>query len=215
MEPEILLKILLSAVLSGMIGLESYVSGKKTGLRSYILIAVGAMLFTIMALKLTDLMKMTDPSVLVAHIITGAGLLGAAMVIKERFTATGLISAASIWIVAAIGIAVGCGLYLTAFMVTLCIVGLLFAARYIANILDVQAKLYPYIITTDDRASILIEIKKTVTELGIKYINSTLRKNPKGYEIELTLNTSVNKNRTFMEKVMQIPGVKEVTSEHL
>ncbi|MCP4217978.1 MAG: MgtC/SapB family protein [bacterium] len=215
MEIEIVLKLILSAVLGGIVGLERHLSQKDAGLRTCILLSVAATLFSILSIKLAGMGKGADPAVLSSQVVTAAGLLGGAAIIKARFTVHGLTTAATIWMVAAIGITVGSGYYLVAFVVAVFVALLMTSLKYISMVLDTQNNIYTYILSTEDRAAVLIEVKKTVTELGIKYINANLGKTPSGYELEITLNTSINKNREFIEKAMQLPGVKEITSEHL
>jgi putative Mg2+ transporter-C (MgtC) family protein len=215
MEIEIILKILLSAVLGGIIGLEREISHKDAGLRTNILIAVGSTLLTILSINLAELSKVGDPARLAAHIITGIGFIGAGAIIQARFSIHGLTTAATIWSVAAIGIAVGSGYYSLSLIVTIVVVLILTSLKYISLILEKQSQLYPYIIATEDRASVLIDIKKIITELGIKYINAKIKKVAEGYEIEISLITSQVKNQKFIERVMQIPEVKETVSETL
>lgn len=215
MEIEIILKILLSALLGGIIGFERELSRKDTGLRACILIAMGSALVTILSLKLGDISKTTDPTLLIGHIITAMGLLGGGLIIRTRFSAHGLTSATVILVVTAVGISVGSGYYLTGLIVTIFVVLILTVFKYTSNILENLPQSFVYVIATEDRASVLIDIKKITRELDLKYIDSRLRKVNDGYEIEISLNTSKTKNEGFIEKVMQLPGVKEIISEHL
>lgn len=215
MELEILLKILLAAVLGGIVGLERELSHKDGALHTNILIAVGSALMTLLSFEMAETWKSADPARVVAQVVVGMGILGAGVIIKERFMVQGLTKAATIWTVAGIGMAVGMGYYLTAFAITLMVALILWVLKFVASILESQHALYPYIISTEDRAAVLLVIKKILTELGIKYHDAKMRKTDEGYEIEISLLTSKNKNQSFLEKVMQVPGVKEVVSEHL
>lgn len=215
MELEIILKILLSAVLGGLVGLEREISHKEAGLRTNILIAVGSTLLTILSLKMAENSAVADPARLTAQIVTGIGFIGAGAIIQARFAVHGLTTAATIWTVAAIGIGVGSGYYLISFLVAVFVVVVLGALKYISFILDKQKKPFVYIIKTEDKAGIFIEIKKVIRELGIKYINANLIKAKEGFEVDLLLSTSDNKNKEFIEKVMQLKGVEEITSENL
>lgn len=215
MELEILLKVFLSAVLGGVIGLERELSQKGAGLRSSILIAVGSTLLTVLSFKLGELSKMADPTRLAAQVVIGIGLLGAGAIVRARFVTQGLTSAATIWLVAAIGITVGSGYYLTSLIVTVLVLLIFIGLKHLSTLIENYAELYAYVIFTEDRASVLIEVKKVIRELGLKYIDARLRKTDEGYEIEIALHTSKTKNQAFIEKTMQLPGVKEITSEHL
>lgn len=216
MEIEIVLKLLLAAVLGGIIGFEREISQQKeTGLRICILIAVGSTLITALSLKLAELSKTSDLAQVAAPVIIGIGLLGAGAIVRARFSVQGLTTAAIIWIVAAIGISVGSGYYLISFIIAIFVVLILTALKYLSTFLETQDQLYAYVIATEDSATVLLEVKKIIRELNLKYIDARLRKVDEGYEIEITLSTSKTKNQSFVEKVMQLPGVKEIISEHL
>jgi putative Mg2+ transporter-C (MgtC) family protein len=215
MELEILLKILLSAILGGIIGLEREISHKGAGLRTNILIAIGSTLLTILSFKFAILGKNVDPSRIAAQIVTGIGFLGAGAIIQARFSIHGLTTAASIWTVSAIGISVGSGYYLISFLITIFVVIILTFFKYISKIIEKQKNMFVYIIKTEDRASIFIEVKKVITELGINYINADFYKYKGEIEIEISFSSSQNKNEKFLDKVLQLKGVKKITSEKL
>lgn len=118
-------------MLGGAIGLEREIAGKPAGLRTNILICMGATLLTDVSIGIVtspDGTRIGDPARLAAQIITGIGFLGAGTIMQARGTITGLTSAATIWVVAAIGITVGAGHYLEAagagVLVTLVLAGL-------------------------------------------------------------------------------------------
>jgi putative Mg2+ transporter-C (MgtC) family protein len=122
-------KLSLAIVLGGAIGLEREIAGKPAGLRTNILICVGAALLTHVSVAITTIPeRVGDPSRLAAMIVSGIGFIGAGTIMQARGTVTGLTSAATIWVVAAIGIAVGAELYVEATgagaLVTLVLAGL-------------------------------------------------------------------------------------------
>ena len=215
MELEILLKILLSAILGGIIGLEREMSHKEAGLRTNILIAVGSTLLTILSFKFAILAKNVDPSRIAAQIVTGIGFLGAGAIIQAKFSVHGLTTAASMWTVSAIGISVGSGYYLISFLITIFIIIILTFFKYISKLIEKQKKMFVYIIKIEDRASIFTEIKKIITELGISYTNADFYKYKEGIEIEILFESSQNKNEKFLEKVLQLKGVNKITNEKL
>lgn len=210
MEIEIILKMLLAAVLGGIIGLEREISHKEAGLKVSVLIAMVSALLTVISIKTS-----TAASPMAGHIITALGIIGAAIIIKERFTPRGLTTTAVVWSVGAIGMVVGSGYYLTAFLVTIFIVIGLTLVQRLSSVLEKQSKIYIYVISTEDRAAVIIEVKKIITDLGIHYTDAHLVKTREGYEIEIAVITSQQKNKSFIDRVMQIPDVKEITSEHL
>ncbi len=117
-ELAIFVKILLAAVAGAIIGLEREVHGRPAGLRTHLLVAAGSCLMMIVSeaffLKYGDLpgtgVVRIDPSRVAAQIVTGIGFLGAGVIIKEGLIVRGLTTAASLWMVAGIGMAYGMGM---------------------------------------------------------------------------------------------------------
>lgn len=212
---EMLLKIVLAALLGGIVGLERELANKEAGLRTMILIAVGSALITILSFAFPLLAGGGDPARLAAQIVTGIGFLGAGAIIQARMAVHGLTTAASIWTVSAVGIAVGCGFYLFSLLVTLLVVLVLAVFRSLANFLEKQNKVFVYQIAFADRTAIFFDIKKVLTELNIQATRSKLSKSRGGYELELVFSTSPNKGREFVEKVIHLQGVNELLSETL
>jgi len=113
---DLLAKLALAVVLGGAIGLEREIKAKPAGLRTNILICVGAVLLTDVSIRIgfIDGKWVGDPSRIAAQIVSGIGFLGAGTIMREGGTVIGLTSAATIWVVAALGMAVGAGLYVEA-----------------------------------------------------------------------------------------------------
>lgn len=114
---DLLSAVVLSILLGGAIGFERELKGKAAGLRTNILICMGAALFTQVGIDLS--VGTPDKSRIAAQIVTGVGFLGAGTILHGKGTITGLTSAATIWLVAAIGTAVGAGEYYMASGTTL------------------------------------------------------------------------------------------------
>ena len=215
MEIEILLKVILASVLGGIIGLERELSHKEAGLRTNILIAIGSTLLTVLSFKISEGSKMADPGRITSQIVTGIGFLGAGVIIQARFAIHGLTTAATIWTVAAIGIAIGSGYYLFSLLVTILVVVVLTAFKLVSAALEKQKKTYAYIIKTDEKASVLVDIKKIMRELNINAINIIMSKKKGSYEIETLLQISQTNDKQFIERVMQLKNVKELVSESI
>ncbi len=112
-DADILIRILFSIVLGSLIGLERELTNKSAGLRTQIMVCLGACIFTILSIygfsTAVTLYPLGDPSRVAAQIITGIGFIGAGTVLRQGLTVTGLTTASTLWIVAAIGMACGCG----------------------------------------------------------------------------------------------------------
>ncbi len=112
--------IVVAALLSGLIGLEREWSRHPAGLRTNMLVGVGSCLFTILSIEGFPLRGANqDTARVAAQIVTGVGFLGAGALLHNQNRVRGLTTAATIWLVAAIGMAVGTGLYFIAIFTTL------------------------------------------------------------------------------------------------
>ena len=124
-EVEMILRLLLAAALGAVIGYQRERAGKPAGLRTHTLICVGAALFTIASLY--GFGVMADPARIAAGIVAGIGFIGAGAIIRrEEGIVAGLTTAATIWVVASIGLAAGAGLYLISAVTTAVILIVLF-----------------------------------------------------------------------------------------
>lgn len=123
-ELEMTLRLVLAAVLTGIIGYQRERAGKPVGLRTHALIGLGAALFTITGLFG---FKGGDPARISAGLVTGIGFLGAGAILhRHGGVIEGLTTAATIWLVAAIGLAAGVGMYLISAVATAVSLGVLY-----------------------------------------------------------------------------------------
>lgn len=117
-----LIKLGLTTLLSGFIGYEREHSHRPAGFRTHILVAVGSALVMLTSVYIYDVQGMTgDVTRMSAQVLSGIGFLGAGTILREGFSVKGLTTAASLWAVACIGIAVGAGFYAGAFVATIVI----------------------------------------------------------------------------------------------
>jgi len=131
---DLFIKLLVSTVLGGAIGFEREIAGKPAGLRTNILICVGAALFTHLSIHIAQIgftpdgRPYGDTTRIAAQIVSGIGFLGAGAILHAHGAVVGLTTAASIWVVAAVGSAIGAGAYVegigTSVLIVLVLVGL-------------------------------------------------------------------------------------------
>ena len=136
---EVLLRVVLAGVLGGAIGAEREIREREAGLRTHMLVAVGAALFTIVSayawadFSFSQRNGITfDPTRIAAQIVTGIGFLGAGAIIRQGLSVRGLTTAASLWVVAAIGMASGAGYYSAAAITTAIVLISLWPLRIVA-----------------------------------------------------------------------------------
>jgi len=113
-DTQIIIRLIVSVILSGLIGFERQIHKRTAGLRTHILVCLGSCLIMLTSLYVFDIysnISTMDPSRIAAGVITGIGFLGAGAIIRERTEVKGLTTAASLWVVAGIGLAIGSGFY--------------------------------------------------------------------------------------------------------
>jgi putative Mg2+ transporter-C (MgtC) family protein len=122
---QIALRIVLAFVLSGIVGMERESGNRPAGLRTHILVCLGSTLVMLVSFYMFEQYKgqtTIDPARLGAQVISGIGFLGAGTILKEGVTIRGLTTAAALWAVACIGLAIGAGFYSGAVLVTAVVV---------------------------------------------------------------------------------------------
>ncbi len=122
---EVVIRVVVAAALGGAIGLERELRDREVGLRTHMLVSVGAALFTMVSAYAwadwrfsTEEGLVFDPTRIAAQIVTGIGFLGAGAIIRQGLSVRGLTTAATLWVVAAIGMAAGVGYYWAAVVTT-------------------------------------------------------------------------------------------------
>jgi putative Mg2+ transporter-C (MgtC) family protein len=127
MEWTVLLQIVVAAVLGAAIGIERELGAQPAGLRTHMLVSLGAALFTLAGVGLVG----SDPTRIAAQVVTGIGFLGGGAILREGATVRGLTTAASLWVTAAIGLAVGLERWFAAIGTAVLALGVLWLVKYV------------------------------------------------------------------------------------
>lgn len=130
---EMILKIALAVVAGGLVGLEREFRDKAAGFRTLIFICVGATLFTIYS---QEIAASSDPARIAANIVSGVGFLGAGVILREGGRVTGLTTASTIWLTAAIGMGLGAGQYVLSGFVVLVTLVVLWVFPKLEQVVD-------------------------------------------------------------------------------
>lgn len=158
-------RLLMAAVLSGIIGIEREVKNQPAGLRTHLLVGTGACLMMILSvtgfdtyLNNTSGPLQFDPSRIPSYVISGIGFLGAGTIIVNKGSVKGLTTAASIWVAAALGLVIGIGMYYVAILSTLIVLGTLVVLGKVEKKYISTHKLRQIVIIAEDREEIFSEI---------------------------------------------------------
>ena len=198
----VLLRLILSFFLAGIIGYEREKSGQVAGLRTHILICVGAALLMILSIYVPQTYAsgngIADPGRIAAQVVSGIGFLGAGAILRYGLNIKGLTTAANIWVIAAIGLTVGAGLYIPAIFVTLIV---LLTLTFV-NLLEKKLfrKQFLKIINIESENGLLFEEVKSIVKKFGKIQNVKISKENEITSMRIILDFKSNSiDRLFHE----------------
>ncbi|MDX1358155.1 MAG: MgtC/SapB family protein [Clostridia bacterium] len=191
-ELEALIRILIALACGGIIGYEREYKNRPAGLRTHMLVCIGAALVMIVSQYLFEKYSpgVTDPARLGAQVISGIGFLGAGTIIRDRFSVKGLTTAATLWVVACIGLAIGSGYYLMAIIITGIIFLALILFRKLERVLKVKPSMAKLKITAEYPDNRSVDVKKQIEEMGFIISKTKFIKNKSGNTIDFTFDIS-------------------------
>ncbi|MDP8292710.1 MAG: MgtC/SapB family protein [Candidatus Orphnella occulta] len=132
-EVQMVIRLLYAAVLGGVVGIEREVHEKAAGFRTHILVCIGSCVIMLTSMHIFDIyngIADVDPGRIAAQVVSGIGFLGAGTIIRSRVSVVGLTTAASLWSIAGVGLAVGSGLFIvSAFATVLILASLLVLSK--------------------------------------------------------------------------------------
>jgi|SRR5438093_11509819 len=208
MDPSIPLKLLLAAVLGGIIGIEREIRDKPAGLRTNILICVGSTLFMSISTKVAELLG-GDPTRIAAQIISGIGFLGAGAVLQSHGFVFGLTTAATIWVVAGVGMALGSGMYLVAaFATAMSLVTLYFLAFVEDKIQGRKSCSYALVVTDLNQA--IASINRVLQESSVEAASFNFKKQAGHHRLWFNLLVPRETNLKIIQRLSEVPEITQV-----
>ena len=220
---EIVIRIVVGAALGGLVGLEREMRGQAAGFRTHTLVAMGATLFTLASeYGFLDFIQSSEPTVrmdptrIAAQIVVGVGFLGAGAIMRHGTSVKGLTTAASLWVVAAMGLAVGAGFYVGAITVSLLILVVLRGLRPVENLLVKLA--------SPDEATLIIRLHRGTTssravigmleQMDIRVREVDVESGPEATVLRLGVKLPARMSlQEAVEDISQFDGVIEATWE--
>ncbi len=167
--------ILTAAALGSLIGLEREVHGQPAGLRTHMILAVGAALAAILSIaysqNLSNPNMPSDPGRIVAQVVSGVGFLGAGAIMKMGVTVKGLTTASSLWTTAIVGIACGSEYYEIAMFTSVLVLIILTVINYLEGILLTTYKTHTLKISLEDRPGIVNEMREMLKAYKVKIVS--------------------------------------------
>jgi putative Mg2+ transporter-C (MgtC) family protein len=201
-----MLKIMSALLIGGLIGLEREISDKSAGLRTNILICVGAALFTVISGHFT-----TDPARIAAQLVSGIGFLGAGAIMREGDRVIGLTTAATIFTVAAIGMAVGFGHFALGLWVGVLVLFVQLAFTQLDILIDDWRERHTFKIVSKLEAKALEDIQTIFTESRVRVLRRKLMKKNGLYYSEWFTAGGRMSQEDVMKRLLHSSEVLEVT----
>lgn len=210
----IALKLVLAILCGGAIGFERELSRKAAGLRTNVLICMGSALLMIVSRHIGGGAPYTDPARLVAQVITGIGFLGAGVILQARGSVTGLTTAATIFVVAAVGIAIGDGMFGVAILSTSLIIIVLVALRRVERFVLRRQRMFHYSLKTREPAQLLENLLDLLERENLHLEDFDVDSNPEGeHVVRLSVVTSIDGNGRLLNELPRL-GSDLTTSTH-
>ena len=204
-------RLLAACAAGAVIGFERELYDKPAGLRTNVMICLGAALFTVLSERVADTGRFAgDPGRIAAQIVTGVGFLGAGAILHGRGHVVGLTTAATIWLVASIGMAFGAGAFLLGAVATLLTVGVLFGLAAVEEVIATWHSTARFHIEMQPSAELNQAVKQIIREVGLYRRAWRINKTPDGYVGFLKVIGPERKIRQLQNKLMLEGGVKSL-----
>ena len=210
MDPAIPIRLLLAAVLGGLIGIEREIRDKPAGLRTNILICVGSALFMSLSAQIAHLLG-GDPTRIAAQIISGIGFLGAGAVLHSHGFVLGLTTAATIWVVAGVGMALGSGMYLVAVFATAMSLVTLYFLSFIEDKIQGRRS-YSYALVVTDLNQALASINKVLQDSSVAAASFNFKKRAGHYRVWFNLLIPRETNIKIIQRLSEVPEIVQVAT---
>ncbi len=214
-EIEILVRLLEAALLGGLIGFERERAGQPAGLRTHIILAVGASLAMCLSINLAMQFRPDvpngDPARLAAQVVSGIGFLGAGAILRYGTSIKGLTTATSMWTLAIVGMAVGAGYYLVGAGVTAFLLLVLYGLNWIEHRFIQPSALFSLILIVEDRSGLVEELRHIFSSEGRKVTSIGVEKDLRRERVKVTMTITARGNQPLhglMTDLAGIPGLR-------
>lgn len=211
-EIELIFRLTLAFFLGGLIGYERQARHKSAGLKTNALVCLGSCLIMILSYYIyqrVEGMTNADPARLAAQVVSGIGFLGAGTIMKEGLTVRGLTTAACLWVVSGVGLAVGCGYYMGALLTSVLV---FITLRMLSRIDRLYDRNLEIVIETDESMGRITGISKALEEMNIEITSISVReKEQDRIEIYMVVyNHDIRDSMKVIERLRMVRGVAHV-----
>ena len=195
----LIIKLLLALLVGGIVGIERELRSKSAGFRTMTLICLGATLFTILSAYIG---RDSSPDRIASNIVVGIGFLGAGVIFRSEKGVSGITTAASIWLTAALGMGIGSGYYMASVWGCLLVVAVLFLFSFFDRFLDRLNQLREYRITYNYEVNQHHKYEHLIKHYRLKIVSRTLSKSGDTIKGTWVVTGSEHKHHAFIEAML-------------
>jgi len=207
-----MVRLVLAAVLGGIIGLERELKRKPAGLRTNMFICFGSAMFTILSTELAGSFGIGDHTRIAAQIIPGIGFIGAGSILHSRGSVVGLTTAATIFVVAAIGMAVGGGLYVPAVLATLIALLALYTLGRMEARFQLKPLLVNYEVIGEDADTAITELNRILQDEQLGMTSVQIAKINGHSRVQFSVDAARQEQQILLTRLRQSTLLRSVNS---
>ncbi|MCU1284827.1 MAG: MgtC/SapB transporter [Acidobacteriales bacterium] len=202
------LKLLIAAILGGIIGLERELKHKPAGLRTNMFICFGSAMYTLLSFRYSQ--GTLDHNRIAAQIIPGIGFIGAGAILHSGGSVSGITTAATLFVVASIGMAVGGGEYLSATFATVVILLALNVLGWVEARFNFKSVLMSYEVGSKDPEGMLAEVNRILEEQRLIMQTVKMGQGNGGHRVQFTVEAKHRDHVALTEKLRKCTGIERV-----
>lgn len=200
-----------AAAFGGLIGFEREMHSQPAGLRTHMVVAVGAALIMIVSMKVAG--PTNDPGRIAAQVVSGIGFLGAGAILRFGMSVKGLTTAACLWTAAGIGLATGAGYWREAGSATVIVVLAIWLFDFVEKRMIVGRQYKRFVVTAKDQPQLIDGAEAKLAELGVEIKQIGISKDKTAGRVELTITGTVPEStdvETTVRRLSDLDGVEKV-----
>ncbi len=202
---DFIVKVILALVLGGIMGLEREYNDKPAGYATNSIICLGAALFTMLSLYMAEMGG--DPGRIAAQIVSGVGFLGAGAILREGNKISGLTTAAAVWLVAAIGMAVGFGQYILASSACAAAILMQLGVRRTLGLLERLRRYDTIYLTCAPKWSVVEQICAEIEKRNVQILKKEVTKHDNRFVVALVATFTGREFQNITKDVLEMPDV--------
>ena len=219
-QTQIILRMLVGAVLGAAVGIERERHDQPAGLRTHMILVIGATLAMVLSVNLGYLYARegtpSDPARLAAQVISGIGFLGAGAILRFGYNVKGLTTATSLWTMAIVGMTVGAGYYLIGVVATVLMLVVLSLLSFVENRF-VRTSVSRYIqVEVDYHKGVVKSIRQAIQQFADNLISFTIQKHVKNKRLRIQVVARISRDQALEELIeilSDIDGVRNLKVE--